>query len=212
MLKQTDWSNFSDIDPEYLELANEICKRVPDVHLAGGTLRRLIEGQPYTGADFDLYFTDVKSRRQFDPNIFGEHGEFLTDNATSYLIKNLLGRTVVVQCMNRFVPPNTEILLGSFDIRCCMLAIWTTDFDTIYYQDGALKDIEDRKITLHNPSSIYGTTKRLLKLAKDGYEIPNGQLQEFLANRKEIPLSAPSVSGGDNNVNDLLNKGTPKIF
>lgn len=225
MLKYVDIYSLSNVDLEYRDLILNVRKNLPpDCVLAGGTLRRLIEGQPYIGADFDVYFASRKELEKFNPAVFSKNFEiFTTLNAISYLIKDFLGYSIVIQCVQSVFVNNFEELFANYDIRCCMVGIHNKQI--AYLDDGepfsgkvmskrhydslhgnALQDIKDKKIVLANVTNGTNTLKRMMKLAGEGYNISKLELNKLIEGIKsnKIPLHGAYPSEESSTVNDLL--------
>lgn len=195
-------------DPEYYELVMAVRSFMPpDVCLGGGTWRRLIEGQPYTGADFDFYFPNQKSLDKFD--LRGYTKKFTTSNADSYLT-NMNGRQIIIQCIRKFFTNNDlPGLITRYDLRCCML-IAQNGNNFLIAEKHAMDDIAKRELRLNfgRIRDGYNTAKRLMKFSQDGYNIDNKQLYAFIDGIQNHSISTHGAYPSDefSNVNDFIDR------
>jgi len=162
---------------------------IPDMKqgpwLAGGTLRRLYEGQLYRGADFDLFFQSEEQKNgvrdfiveQWDPEVV-----FDSENAITYKMY-YNGHMVTIQLIHRKYYNMPSDVIADFDIVACQMV---TDGKVLVHGQLTLDNIEKRLLRVNQ--SVLGedtysanhTLRRMIKMGEDGYRMGEWHVNEFL--------------------------------
>jgi len=181
--------------------------------LAGGTCRRLLEGQLYLGADFDLFFKNEKQKnelrdfiiQQYDPEIM-----FESENAVTYKVL-YYNRIVILQLIHRKYYDMPSDVISDFDIIACQ---FVTNGEVVVHGTMAPDQVAKRILRV-SPSvvnkesfSAVHTLRRMIKMGQDGYRMGQYHVGEFLnhvvKNPKLIKYDTPMSPEYDENGNPCV--------
>jgi len=147
-----------------LKYANE---KWPEIIVAGGSIRTVLNCAHEEVSDYDLFFTsfkvvnDLKSQLEEDEweNVFSCPEEKLF----TYKKKNL---KIQLICEKEYESP--QKLLESFDVTACVGAYHQ---GVIYFSRSFVRSVWTKKLRMMNVSFPVATIKRLVKYAQKGYNI-----------------------------------------
>lgn len=148
--------------------------------LAGGFLRQVFD-EDDRPLDVDLFFRSEKDKLNTVQS-FKENPRykviFECPEGKLYSFLPIDNRTELkVQLIAESYYESPAKCINSFDINACRIA-WTPN--TLIYGDRTKKDIEDKKITLHDIKYPVASLKRITKYINKGYQAPSETLEEFV--------------------------------
>lgn len=159
--------------------------------LAGGTLRRLREGQIFLGADLDIFFKDEFQKNEFISELKQREAvqTFESEFASTYTL--LLGdHSLTVQAIHRKYYNMPSDVIADFDITACQMI---TNGVQVVVASKTLDHI-DKKVLRINPNvldakdySAIHTLRRFIKMGGDGYRMGAWHVKEFLEHIKQHP-------------------------
>lgn len=172
--------------------------------LAGGTLRRLYEGQPFTGADFDFFFHDEESREDFNSRLvidLNGSQQFETHNSTTFKVA-FYDWDITVQTVKQFYYSNPEQVISSFDFSCVQFA---TNGSEVVYDIHAIQDIKSKILRpcVHGLKSGSATLRRIAKFAAEGYELSYSDSTDIIDWYKQNPKMFEKLSPGGSDHGDM---------
>lgn len=151
--------------------------------IAGGAARRLFAGQPLGQSDLDIFFSSVNDmglvrRSLFEMGFLQRYhsnraetwvsGGGLDQFARSMLLLN--AGTSVQLCSSEssagLAYPDLEALFRSFDFTVAMFAF---DGQRLFAAEGAVEDLQDRRLRVLNPSVKVPSVVRMLKYLDEGF-------------------------------------------
>jgi hypothetical protein len=159
--------------------------------LAGGTLRRLREGQYFTGADFDIFFKSEDQRDDFRDDLLLCSPEivFESENAVTYKLPYGRGHVIIQLIHQRYYNMPSDVI-ANFDITACQLV---TNGVGLVHSVMALENIDEKLLRI-NPIvlgresySAVHTFRRMIKMGKDGYRMGPFHVKEFLQYTNKHP-------------------------
>lgn len=186
------------------------CDMMDGPWLAGGTLRRLVEGQIYTGADFDFFFKSKEQKNEFKDRIEAFYDcevVFESDNAVTY--KMLYGhQMVIMQLIHLKYYDTPSEVISEFDLIACQLI---TNGNVLVYGTNTFEQIDKRILKVNKnvlTKEMYSavhTMRRMIKMGADGYRMSAYQMAEFLKYvqkhpeiiREEKPMSPEYDENGN---------------
>lgn len=137
--------------------------------LAGGAVRRVLQGNAIDDGDMDFFFTHKGEWEKC--MVVLDHYELVhkSDAARTYLVNG-----IKVQIIKRMFYPSLEKLFGDFDFTACQVA---TDGKEIAYADNSLADIQNMHLRLATVGRVTKQTiiGRMIKYVNHGF-MPVGNL------------------------------------
>ena len=169
------------------------------LYLGGGFVRATIAGE--TPSDIDL-FGDDKARLELIANDLaaGRPGSKIhkTKNAITVITPDRLP----VQFITRWVFPNAQALVSSFDFTVCQAALWrsgpqSNDEWVSRISDSFYIDLAGRRLVYTNPKGeeeAGGSMLRVIKYVKRGYSIQVSSLGDVIMRIVEAAKSQEALT------------------
>lgn len=165
--------------------------------LAGGTLRRLREGQIYMGADLDIFFKDEFQKNEFISDLKQREAvqTFESEFASTYTL--LLGNhSLTVQAIHHKYYNMPSDVIADFDITACQMI---TNGVQVVVASKTLDHI-DKKVLRINPAALeaadysaINTFRRFIKMGTDGYRMSAWHIKELLEYIKQHPETIKDI-------------------
>lgn len=160
--------------------------------LAGGTLRRLFEGQLYLGSDFDFFFKSEEQKNEMQATLlrhFEPEEIFSSKNAVTYRI--LYGsKIIIVQLIHLKYYDMPSDVIKDFDIVACQLI---TNGHGLVFGATTINQIENRVLRINRSVldkksfSAVHTLRRMIKMGEDGYRMGQYFVAEYLNYVRDHP-------------------------
>jgi hypothetical protein len=174
-------------DNNYRYFFREVVRLLPflDIEhgpwLAGGSVRRLFDGSSHA-ADFDIFFTDEEQMTKYRDWLCDRYdiAHISSFNYDEILLPVNLGQYSAIAKLQlvKIYGPTIDDILQRFDYSICQLG---TDGDCLVAGNTTFEDIQNR---LCRPACIQyakASMRRMLKFAKEGYEIDKSVFDAILA-------------------------------
>lgn len=154
--------------------------------IAGGSARRLLQGESLNAGDIDIFFKDYKSWKRFCDSLEQYEVIIKTTRATTYNVKGFK-----VQCIKRKYYMTLEEVFKDFDFSVCQIA---TDGRNLACTKQAHLDITDQVLRLAPCGTIAKHTlvQRLAKYVNHGL-LPEPGLFELVVKSGLDYTSAYSI-------------------
>lgn len=181
------------ITSDILSPMEEIWEEYPEALLAGGKLIDFFLNKPLSESvnDYDVYnmngFEICKKKGKEVVTLFHLYEAKINNYMFQFMNHNADGG----------IEP--EELISNFDFRCCAIC---TNGKYIWWVQGCLQDIRDKKLTTLNPRLSMGTHIRLSKYLAKGYSIDYPSYITICINSLDTILK----SKRDNKVSIALNR------
>lgn len=156
--------------------------------IAGGMVRRSLQGEKKIISDVDLFFSSAEQLAQAKGLILTTLGGSVIDERNSTLSMALAidGKDVVIQLIGfRFFASIVEVL-DSFDFTICQCG---TDGTHLYVGEFTLWDIARKRLALHRLTYGTATIRRLIKYTRQGFTACSGVMSDIL----ERSIAEPST-------------------
>lgn len=178
-----DLLSFPVRDDRFRDLVEWACDLEQGPWIAGGSVRKVWQGLPWTGGDVDFFFRD---RQQFNHILsmlpaLGERYKVVHDgaNAITYMLTLRDGQNIKLQVIRKTWYSSQESLLAAFDFN---LAQFVSDGVTILTTASAVDDIRDNVIRANPNRATPINPLRVLKYAAYGFD-PDPKLLMYSAAR-----------------------------
>lgn len=158
--------------------------------LAGGAVRRLVQGQSSLDSDLDFFFNGETQFQDFATFLVGkgfklkretEHHQHYTGKITTHRPDESeaeFEQEINIQLVRFKYYDTAADVIDSFDFTICQFAY---DGTTLTMGDLSLWDLARKRLVLHKLTYPVSTMRRLLKYQKQGYFACSGCLTELLA-------------------------------
>ena len=158
--------------------------------LAGGAVRRLLQGQSSLDSDLDFFFNGETQFQDFAAALVTagftlkretEHHQHYVGKVTTHRpdeTEATFEQVINVQLIRFKYYESAAGVIDSFDFTICQFAY---DGTTLTMADLALWDLARKRLVLHQLTYPVSTMRRLLKYQKQGYFACAGCLTEILA-------------------------------
>lgn len=159
--------------------------------LAGGTLRRLREGQIYLGADFDIFFKSEDQKDEFIAALKDRGATLTFESEYAKTYQLLLGnQNITVQAIHHKYYNMPSDVIAGFDITACQMA--TNGIGLVIgsktEEHITKKVLRINQAVLEDPHySAVHTFRRFIKMGADGYRMGAWHAKEFLEYLKSHP-------------------------
>jgi hypothetical protein len=146
--------------------------------VAGGALRRLVQGQGLGDSDVDIFFHDQEQFKLAQSEMEREKVKIsrTSETATEYRF-TIDEDTYRIQFIHVSYYETATALLDSFDFTLCQLA---TDGEDLLVGEHTLWDISRKKIAVHKLTYSVASFRRLMKYCSQGYTACTGTFGDFL--------------------------------
>lgn len=131
--------------------------------LAGGAVRRIIQGKTIDDGDMDFFFTSLAEWEKFNGALSDYEVLHRSAAAVTFMVKG-----IKVQFIKRMYYKNLDKLFGDFDFSACQVA---TDGKKLAYADQAVKDIQAQRLRLATVGRVTKKTVvgRMMKYIGHGF-------------------------------------------
>lgn len=131
--------------------------------LAGGAVRRLLQGRAVDDGDLDFFFTHIGEFKKFERIMNDYERVHASAQASTYLVDG-----IKVQLIRRRFYENLGFLFGDFDFTVCQVA---TDGKQIAYSNRAVEDINNMTLRFAEKGRVTKSTVvgRMLKYVRHGF-------------------------------------------
>jgi hypothetical protein len=131
--------------------------------LAGGAVRRIIQGKTIDDGDMDFFFTSIAEWQKFKDVLDDYECLHKSGAACTYLVHG-----IKVQIIKRMYYKNLDQLFGDFDFSACQVA---TDGKKLGYADQAVSDIQEQRLRLATVGRVTKKTVvgRMMKYLGHGF-------------------------------------------
>lgn len=146
-----------------------------DCYLCSGAIRRTILKQPLEDGDFDFFFRNEESLKNFKGLIQNIESEKDNELNISLSVK-INDKSYKVQLIKLY-NEKIEDLLASFDYTLCQTAF---DGLNYYFGDFTIKDIIEKRIIVNKITYPISSMRRLFKYTKQGFWMCPQQIEKFL--------------------------------
>jgi hypothetical protein len=149
--------------------------------LAGGSIRRLLSGQPLD-SDLDIFFENYDQSSRFVSSMlsdgFERNGGVLADTFTNGALK--------VQVCRVSYYPSAESVIDSFDFTICQFLF---DGLRLHVGEHALWDLARKRLAVNKITFPRSSARRMLKYASQGFLVSHQAIESILESVAESPNS-----------------------
>jgi hypothetical protein len=178
-----------------LDTLNWIIEQLPPLDMrkgpwiAGGAVRRILEGKSLEGGDVDIFFASSAQYKRFKHCLSGFEKVIETRRATTFLVQ---GIQVQVICRQFYL--TVEDLFKDFDFSVCQIA---TDGKKIAVSNQGYNDIRSKSLRFAPGGKVARQTviKRMNKYLAHGF-IPEPGLYETMVQSGLTCVSSYSIFEG----------------
>jgi len=144
--------------------------------LVGGSVRRLIIGQPQD-SDFDVGFASFSQLDESTATLLGK-GAKQTADTDFYrgFTFEINGKARVIQFLKVAYGSAADVI-DSFDFTICQTAY---DSERLIFGDFTLYDLGRKRLAIHKVTHAKSTVRRLLKYGKQGFTVCSGCIDSIL--------------------------------
>lgn len=144
--------------------------------IAGGFVRRWIDGTDVLASDIDLFFPGPDNKLEVENRLL-ELGYEEKFRCPENKLTTFVREGIKVQCIaNRYYGGPRECI-STFDLTVSMFAV---DHEFLYCGPRALVDLNSRALVFNILPYPFATMRRLLKYAQDGFWLPQETSQDFV--------------------------------
>lgn len=163
-------------DGEYRDLIEWACNMDHGPWVAGGSVRKVWQGLPWSTQDVDFFFHDEDQFQRINailPALGDEYKvEHDSNNAVTHKIYLRSGQAVKIQTIRQRFYPDVLSILENFDFNVSQFA---TDGVTMVSLPAALEDVESKRLRLNPKHQGQVKPLRVLKYAAYGFN-PDAEL------------------------------------
>lgn len=166
--------------------------------LAGGAVRRLLDGTDISEGDFDFFFADYGTLCDVEKRLaeFGAERTEKTSMAVSYKLA-IDSVFYKIQLIRRQHYHDAYAVLKDFDFTVCQFA---TDGKFLATYSDSMKDLEDKTLRISDAGKINDTNflRRIIKYVRYGF-LPNTTLLSEAVEYKLARTSSYDIMSTENN-------------